>query len=178
LLVSFALLVLAASVSSSASHPAIGMMSAGSVLLSLQVLAACGVSVVYRWCFARPPVRGAALLASALVTVFVLSHEPLLAVFKTLTTEAHMPAMTVPLCISIIVDGYTVVGVAIAICMVGVLLIEAPLRWAQGDRTIVTDGAFRVFRAVAFFLLFLGCSALIRADGVARLVALVKRAVA
>jgi hypothetical protein len=61
--------------------------------------------------------------------------------------------------------------------MVGVLVFEVPLRWAQGDRALLSEGVFRMLRVVGVVLLCVISSAIVREQGVSRLLALLKKVI-
>jgi hypothetical protein len=155
-----------------------GVVGVVAAMLVLQLLAASGVSVVYRWCFVRPAVRGAGLLAALLVSVLALSNQSLIEGFAALLAGGFTWSSLMPLCLSLLVEGATVLGVALSACMVGVLICEVPLRWAQGHRELLSDGAFRMLRAIGVVLLCVISSAIVREQGVSRLIALLQRAIA
>jgi hypothetical protein len=154
-----------------------GVVAVAAVMLTLQLLAAGGVSVLYRWCFVRPVVRGAALLAALLVSVLALSNQGVIESFAALCAAGFAWSSVTPLCLSLLVEGATVLGVAVSACMVGVLVFEVPLRWAQGDRALLSEGVFRMLRVVGVVLLCVISSAIVREQGVSRLLALLKKVI-
>jgi hypothetical protein len=158
--------------------PTVGTGAVVAVLVIIQLLAAAAVNLVYRWCFARPADRGAALLAALLVSVFALSNQQMIEAFGALTVGSIEMSALAPLCLSLLLEGATVLGVALSACMVGALVLEIPLRWAQGERMVVSDGAFRMLRVIGVILLCVISSALVREQGMSRLLALLKRAIA
>jgi hypothetical protein len=145
-------------------------------VVAVQLCAITVTAVLYRWCFSKPPARGASLLAALLVSLFFLSYPPLLSqVGAILGAPLPQPRQGAFLAL-LLVDGLTLVGLASVACMFIVLLIELPLRWVQGDWPMVSDGTFRAARALLVILTVAVASALIRDEGVDSLVELFRRA--
>lgn len=155
-----------------------GAVIAGGVLVALQLSAALGVCALYKWCFVRPATRSASLLASLIVSVYVLSDPTLLPLLvKALLSNTYSLNMREVL-ITVSVEGLFLVGVAVVSCMLGVLLFELPIRWFQGDRQLVYDGLGRALRGIGVIALLLIGSSLFRTEGAFRLVDIIRRALA
>lgn len=147
-------------------------------IISLQLSAVLAVGMLYRWCFGRAPVRGAGLLAASAVSVLLMSHAPFLGLLGQMFAEPlHGPPLARFLG-ALIIDSLTLVGLTCCTCTLGVLLIELPLRWVQGEWPVVSEGAFRAARAILLLLIAVASSTVIRERGIVRLVDLVTRALA
>lgn len=149
-----------------------------STVVAVQLCAIAVTATLYRWCFTKPPARGASLLAALLVSVFFLSYPPLLGHLGAMLGAPLLSPRQPAFLALLFVDGLTLVGLASVACMFAVLLIELPLRWAQGDWPVVSDGSLRVVRALILIIVVAAASALIRDEGVHSLVELVRRALA
>jgi hypothetical protein len=166
-------------VASSLPTGSFGVLHVGGILLMLQLLAAAAVSMLYRWCFARPAVRGAALLSALIVSVLALSHQPILTLFATLAHGSTGSIVGIaPICLSLLIEGGKSVAIAASAGMICLLLCEVPLRWVQGDWGVISDGTFRALRAIGVALLFVICSSLAQERGMEALVRMLRRAIA
>jgi len=154
-----------------------GLLAVVAVLATLQLAAASGVSAMYRWCFVRPAVRGASLLAALGVSLVALTYQPILELLAALATDTRPMATLIGPLIDLMVASFTCVGVAIISTMIAVILIELPLRWVQGDKLFLNDGAFRFLRSVAVGVVLVAGSVAIQERGFSLLVDLIKRIV-
>lgn len=146
-----------------------GMAGVCSVLLAVQLAAAGGVSALYRYCFVSSVSRGVGLLAAIVATLVVLSSPSVVAQLASLAIATTSSAHLADLFAMFFIDLLFFVAVTSVVVMLGVLLVEAPIRWAQGEHTLVYDGAYRVLRCVVVVVMLTAGSGLIQGEFLARL---------
>jgi hypothetical protein len=154
-----------------------GLLAVVVVLAALQLAASSGVSAVYRWCFVRPAVRGASLWAALCVSLVALTYQPIIQPLAALATDTRPVAALLDSLFELLVASFTCVGVAIIGCMMAVVLVELPLRWVQGDKLFLSDGAFRFLRSMGVGVMLVAGSVAMQERGVSLLVDSLKRLV-
>jgi len=125
------------------------------IIFGAPLTAACVAATLYRWCFPR----GNALLvvntAGLLALSAVLSDE------FTLTHIAQMTsARAAPLSTSMVIRAVSVIGMlgvlSTSLVMVGVLLVELPIRWFLADSSVDTwEGPLMSVRCIASALVLI-----------------------
>jgi hypothetical protein len=183
-LVSGAPLLIASAAWLTLAHPDLGLaVSLGGLSAVLAITAAiqlsvvCGVSALYRWCFESPSAKAACLLASLIVLVLMLSHPPLLKLYSDLLGGSITSKLVSTIVVRALVDALTLTGVTLAVTMILALLIELPLRWAQGGSKIFDDGFFRVARCLGVLVFGTLALSMFREEGLLRLVEAIRQAI-
>jgi hypothetical protein len=145
-------------------------------LLALQLLAGGAVAVLYRWCFERAAVRGAALLAALVVSLLALSDPVMLGALMGDSLE-HATGVTefTRRIGSMMLQGATLLALTSVVVMILVALFELPLRWLAADQGRVPDGTFRAVRALSLLVIFAAASGVVQGEGVGWFVRLVTR---
>jgi hypothetical protein len=168
------LVVSSGAVSADVAH---GVVTATLSLAAVVVAGAGGASVLFRWCFIHPPVRGIALLTGLLLAVFFLSHDLTVAFLAKSVVGAGERKLAAGIAIDILTEMGLLLGIAVAICTLLVLVVELPLRWAQGRETLISDGAFRMLRWVGVIVVLVAVSSSLREEAILRLGLMFKRAI-
>jgi hypothetical protein len=117
-------------------------------LVTVVAIGAAGTSVLYRWCFARPPVRGAALLTGLIFGIFFLSHDSTVAFVARAVVGEKSVVSTPHIFLDLLAELGILFGIAVVCCTTIVLVVELPLRWVQGGTGILSEGTFRMLRIV------------------------------
>jgi len=153
-----------------------GLIVAAVSLGTASGLGAAGTAALYRWCFDRPPVRGAALLASLVLGLLLLSHEGTLAFLGRAVADGSFAQSNSSVVLGFLVEAGMLVVLSIIVCTVLVLSLEVPLRWINGSTDVISEGAFRMLRWVSVALFFVVTAAFFRGEGLLRLERAVSRA--
>lgn len=154
-----------------------GVLVAAFGLASVAVLGAAGASALYRWCFVRPPARGVCLLTGLVLGIFFLSHEATVAFIARAVLAPEEVVRDPHMILSLLADSGALLGVAIVCCTTVVLMVELPLRWAQGRVCIISDGTFRMLRMIGVIVILVASSSLLRDEGLRRLENTLQRAI-
>lgn len=153
-----------------------GVFTAACSLGVVACIGASAMSALFRWCFVRPPVRGAALLTALLLGIFFLCDEGALTfIARTLSGEVRGMAHGVVL-FEFLCSALVLAGLAVALCTILILIVELPVRWVQGDRAIVPDGALRMVRVTGVVIILVASASLLRNEGIVRLGQTIRRA--
>jgi hypothetical protein len=142
---------------------------AATVFLSIPLFSGAGLSVLYRWCFARPAVGAASLLTGAAVLVFLLSEPSFIFCIASLLMGSATAATITGDVVQSMGAIATFVALVCAVIMFGVLLLELPFRFFSPQQRVLDDGFFRAVRWIGGLVLFVAGSSIVRQEGVARL---------
>jgi hypothetical protein len=152
-----------------------GAFFASFLFLFVSLASGAGLSLLYRWCFARPATAGGALLCSCAVGVWLLS-EPLLLLSFAELIRGDFGSQGVFL--QVLVETGLFVALVCAVVMAGALVIELPFRFLAPQQPFLDDGCFRALRWIGSVVVVVIGSVLIREEGLSRLGALLRRLVA
>jgi hypothetical protein len=146
-------------------------------LLALQFLAVGLVALLYRWCYERAPVRGAALLVALVVSLAALNNPPLLAALLHGPSGVNQVRGVGESLGLFLIKAGGLVSLASAGCMLLLSLVELPLRWFQGQEESFSDGALRVLRSIGVLLCIVVASSILTGEGIQGLLGLLARAI-
>ncbi len=147
-----------------------GVWALCAVLVALQLAAAGGVSVLYRWCFLRPAVRGAGLFAALCASILAFTYPPILEPLAAVVNARGNAFLIGTELVQLFIAMFTVVAIGVIGCMTAVVVAEVPLRWVQGDRLFLSDGTYRFLRSVGVGVVLVAASAAIQERATAQLI--------
>jgi hypothetical protein len=161
-----------------AQHDFRGASVAAVLFLFLPLLSGAALSMVYRWCFSKPAVKGAALLASCAMGVWVLSEPVWLACLAAMIRGASTSEALTEGLVYALVEAMLFVALVCAAVMTAALLVELPFRFLAPQQWLLDDGFFRSVRWIASVVIAVVGSAVIFEEGLNRLSIVLKRLVA
>ena len=132
-----------------------------------------GACALYRWCFARPAVRGFGVLVSAWTLVGMVSMPSFLKLVR-LLLAAVTPLGVTPVS-AWLGEVFIFIGVLVAVLMFSVLALELPLRWALADTRVIDDGVLRALRWIATLLVMVAGHVVVQEEALVRLKSLCAR---